>query len=306
MPKILRIINRFNLGGPTYNVAYLSRYMDPSYETLLIGGDKEEGEDSSTFILEKLGLNPVILPELKRNPDLKTDRAAYKKIKEIIRDFKPDIVHTHASKAGAVGRLAAASCKVPVIVHTFHGHVFHSYFGRAKTAFYKTIERHLAKKTTAIIAISDIQKNELVTIHKIAPADKVHVINLGFDLARFHEGQEEKRRAFRDFYQLDDDETAVVIVGRMVPVKNHDMFIRCLGNVLRQTGKKVRAFIVGDGETRARTEALAKELAIEFTDYVNDPVRKTLTFTSWITDVDRVLAGCDIVCLSSFNEGTPV
>ncbi|MFL5754189.1 MAG: glycosyltransferase [Bacteroidia bacterium] len=306
MPKILRIINRFNLGGPTYNVAYLSRYFPPEYETLLIGGDKEEGEDSSTFILENLGIKPLILPELKRDPDFRTDREAYKKIKNIIKDFKPDIVHTHASKAGAVGRLAAASCKVPVIVHTFHGHVFHSYFGKAKTTLYKNVERYLSKRSDAIVAISDIQKHELVNIHKIAPADKVHVINLGFDLSRFRERQHEKRVAFRDHYQLDDDEIAIVIVGRMAPVKNHGMFLRCLKHVLEKTTQKVRAFIVGDGETRLATEALARELKIEFTNYPEQQLKKPLTFTSWINDVDRVLAGCDIVCLTSLNEGTPV
>lgn len=306
MPKILRIINRFNLGGPTYNVSYLTRYMPAPYETLLIGGDKEEGEGSSAFIPESLGIHPLILPEIKRNPSPATDYEAYKKIRAIIKDFKPDIVHTHASKAGALGRMAASSCKVPVVVHTFHGHVFHSYFGRLKTTVYKNIERYLAKKTSAIIAISDIQKQELVNIHRIAPAEKVKVINLGFDLDRFHQGQEEKRRAFRSFYQLSDDEVAVVIVGRLAPVKNHGMFIRSLKKVLERTTKNVRAFVVGDGETRKVTEQLATELGIDFTDYPNSPVIKPLTFTSWISDVDRVLAGCDIVCLTSFNEGTPV
>ena len=104
------------------------------------------------------------------------------KAKKIIKDFKPDIVHTHASKAGAVGRLAAFNQKVPVVVHTFHGHVFHSYFGAAKTQLYKSVERYLAKKSTTIIAISDKQKHELTQIYKIAPPEKTHVINLGFDL----------------------------------------------------------------------------------------------------------------------------
>ncbi|HWY34923.1 MAG TPA: glycosyltransferase, partial [Nitrosopumilaceae archaeon] len=306
MPKILRIINRFNLGGPTYNVTYLSKYLPLNYETLLIGGDKEEGEDSSSFIPESLGLKPLIIPELKRKPNFINDRAAYQKIKSIIRDFKPDIVHTHASKSGAIGRLAASSCKVPLIVHTFHGHVFHSYFGKLKTEFYKNIERYLAKKTNAIIAISEMQKHELVNIHKICPSEKVHVINLGFDLSRFQLDQEQKRKKFRNFYKIDDDEIAIVIVGRLAPVKNHDMFLKCLKDLLTQTSKRIRAFIVGDGETRSRIELLASQLKIDFTNYPTNPVKKTLTFTSWISEVDWVLAGADIVCLTSFNEGTPV
>jgi glycosyltransferase involved in cell wall biosynthesis len=306
MPKILRIINRFNLGGITYNVTYLSKYMAPEYETMLIGGDKEPGEDSSTFIPGQLGLKPILIPEMKRAISWSEDKKAYNRIKEIIREFKPDIVHTHASKAGAVGRLAAFNQKVPVVVHTFHGHVFHSYFGKAKTTLYKNVERYLAKRSSAIVAISDKQKYELTQIHKIAPPEKTHVINLGFDLNKFIDDKEGKRKNFRAKYLIEDDEIVLVIVGRLAPIKNHDMFLRCLKNVLNSTTKKIRAFIVGDGETRTPCENKARELNIDFTDFLTAPRKATLTFTSWITHVDWVLAGSDIVCLTSFNEGTPV
>ena len=153
MPKVLRIINRFNLGGPTYNAAYLSKYMEPEYETLLVGGMHDPSEKSSEFILEELGLKPLIIPEMKREINLKNDRIAYKKIKKIIEEFQPDIVHTHASKAGALGRLAAYRMGVKVIIHTFHGHVFHSYFGKFKTELYKLIERRLARISSKIISL---------------------------------------------------------------------------------------------------------------------------------------------------------
>src|SRR5690606_35863068 len=130
-------------------------------ETLLCGGAHEAHEGNSLFIPERYGLNPVIVKSLQRSVNFKNDRKALKEIRMLIREFKPDIVHTHASKAGAIGRLAAYKEKVPVIVHTFHGHVFHSYFGRFRTWFYKMTERRLAKKTNAIIAISEIQKQEL-------------------------------------------------------------------------------------------------------------------------------------------------
>lgn len=305
MPKILRLINRFNLGGPTYNVAYLSKYLAPEFETLLVGGDIDETEGSSQFITEKLGLQPVIIPEMKREISPRSDRAAYKKIKALIRDFKPDIVHTHASKAGALGRLAAYHSKVPVIVHTFHGHVFHSYFGKTKTAVFKSIERYLANRSDAIIAISEKQKQELTAEHNICPQEKVRVIPLGFDLSRFREHTNEKRKNFRDEYFLDDHEIAVVIIGRLVPVKNHALFLEALHDVLQKTNAPVRAFIVGDGEERTSIEAKAKELGFDFATE-KSPGKKALTFTSWIQDVDRVLAGSDVVCLTSWNEGTPV
>jgi glycosyltransferase involved in cell wall biosynthesis len=302
--KVLRIINRFNLGGITYNVAYLSKYLSSDFETLLIGGAEEEGEESSLHITENLGLKPVIVEELQRSIGFKSDYAAYKRIKQIIKDYKPDIVHTHASKAGAVGRLAAIHCKVPVIVHTFHGHVFHSYFGILKTAFFKNIERYLAKRTNAIIAISDIQKKELTEKFKICTPKQTHVINLGFDLDRFTQNIDQKRKEFRNKYNLQDDELAIGIIGRLAPVKNHELFIDAIENASKKSKKKIRAFIIGDGETRSQLENYLITKQLPFT---NDPsAPKLFCFTSWIKNVDWALAGLDLVALSSKNEGTPV
>lgn len=302
-PRVLRIINRFNLGGPTYNVGYLSKYMEDEFETLLVGGMKDETEDSSEFIVEKLGLSPTIIPEMRREINPKMDRIAYKKIKQIIKEFKPDIVHTHASKAGAIGRLAAAHENVPIILHTFHGHVFHSYFSKAKTTFYKNVERYLAKKSTNLIAISDIQKQEISTIHKIAPESKFQVIPLGFDLDRFQENYSEKRETFRKQYNLNDDEIAIGIVGRLVPIKNHQLFLKAIKHVTDNSDKKIRAFIIGDGESREEVENYCKELNLDFGKSKDN---KLITFTSWIRDVSKAYPGLDILCLTSLNEGTPV
>jgi len=306
MPRILRVINRFNLGGPTYNAAYLSRYMPPEYETLLVGGEKDDSEDSSEFIVKSLGLNPIIIPEMKREIDLKNDYEAYRKMVQIIKDFKPDIVHTHASKAGTIGRLAAANQNVKVIVHTFHGHVFHSYFGTAKTVMYKNIERNLARKSSAIIAISEKQKAELCLLHRICKPEKIRVVPLGFDLSRFNTNKEEKRTAFREKYKLKNDEIAVGIIGRLVPVKNHRLFLEITKKVLSKSTKKLRFFIIGDGEDRLRIEQYASELEIPFTDFNTNPVSAPLTFTSWIKEIDVACAGLDIITLTSLNEGTPV
>jgi len=304
--KVLRIINRFNLGGPTYNVAYLSKYLSDDFETLLVGGAKDDSEESSDFIISNLGLKPIIIDEMKREIDFKNDYIAYKKIKKIIQDYQPDIVHTHASKAGTIGRLAAASCKVPIIIHTFHGHVFHSYFGKLKTTFYKNIERYLAKKSTRIIAISEIQKEELSSIHKICKPDKINVIPLGFDLSKFQENQDLKRKQFREKYNLSDNEIAISIIGRLVPVKNHSLFLEGIKSVSEKTGKKIRAFIIGDGESRAEIEEKANALNIPFVDANKTKEKQLLTFTSWIKDIDIALSGSDIIALTSFNEGTPV
>ena len=130
MPRVIQVLNRLIVGGPLTQVAYLTRYMAPEYESLFVCGQKDPHEKDAAYVVDKMGITPVYLPEMRRSINLLRDYVAYKKLKRIIKDFKPDIVHTHAAKAGALGRLAAKSCKVPVIIHTYHGHVFHSYFGR--------------------------------------------------------------------------------------------------------------------------------------------------------------------------------
>jgi glycosyltransferase involved in cell wall biosynthesis len=303
--KVLRIINRFNLGGITYNVSYLSKYLPEEYETLLIGGPEEKGEESSLYIPQSLGLKPLIINELRRSINPFQDYLAYKKIKKIIREFHPDIVHTHASKAGAIGRLAAAHCKVKVVVHTFHGHVFHGYFPPFKTNIFKQIERYLSKKSAAIIAISQIQKNELCKVHRVCAEEKTHVINLGFDLNRFTENIYEKRNSFRNKYQLDNETLAIGIIGRLAPIKNHFLFIDAIEHVLRNCSQTIKAFIIGDGETKQQLIDYInfKNLTFTTSECNTDAV---FIFTSWIKQVDTALPGLDIVALTSKNEGTPV
>ncbi|MBL0049949.1 MAG: glycosyltransferase [Bacteroidetes bacterium] len=306
MPRILRITNRFNLGGPTYNVAYLSKYLAPEFETLLVGGTKDESEEGSEYIVENLGLKPLIIPEMRREINFKNDYLAYKKLKEIIREFKPDIVHTHAAKAGALGRLAAISCGVPVIYHTFHGHIFNSfYFGKLKTAFYKVIEQYLARKSTKIIAISDIQADELVNQHKVFKQEKLLMVPLGFDLQKFQTNTLEKRKSFRERYKIAENEIVISIIGRLVMIKNHSMFLEAIKLLLEKTNKKVRIMIVGDGAERKNIEQKANELKLPFTNGEADTF-STITFTSWIKDIDWVCAGSDIIALTSLDEGTPV
>jgi len=305
MPKVLRIINRFNLGGPTYNVAYLSKYMSPEYDTLLVGGMNDEDEACSDYIVKKLGIHAITIPEMIRDIGY-NDVIAYYKIKEIIRRYKPDIVHTHASKAGYLGRRAASSLRVPVIVHTFHGHIFHSYFNKHTTAVFKKIEQNLAEKSTAIIAISELQKHELCDIHKIASKEKFRVIPLGFDLDRFQENYQSKREFFRNKYHLKDDEIVISIVGRLVAVKNHPLFIKSISEIKKRTNRKVKAMIVGDGQLRNGLVELAFSLGLKCSLPESPVENADIIFTSWIQDADIVFAGSEITALTSFNEGTPV
>ncbi len=303
MPKVLRIVNRFNLGGPTYNVAYLTKHLSKDFQTILVGGDKEESESSSLHILNDIGVRPIIIPEMKRSIG-NNDVIAYYKLKSIIKRFKPDIVHTHASKAGVLGRLAAHNCGVPAIFHTFHGHVFHSYFNKPKTELFKMVERKMASYSSKIITISNIQKHEIGDIHQICDPNKIEVVPLGFDLNRFHFNQDEKRAEFRAKYNLNDDEIAIGIIGRLTAIKNHKLFIHAIEQMHNNTPYKVRAFIIGDGEMKQELMDYCKSINIDFTTDANE--KRTITFTSWIKNVDIAYAGLDVVALTSLNEGTPV
>jgi glycosyltransferase involved in cell wall biosynthesis len=243
---------------------------------------------------------------MRREINFKDDRAAYNQIDKIIKEFKPDIVQTHAAKAGTLGRLAAINNNVPVILHTFHGHVFEGYFSPLKTRIFLEIERYLAKRSSGIIAISNEQKKDLSGKFKIDKPERTFVMPLGIDLERFTVGQAEKRTNFRKAYQLDDETIAIGIIGRLVPIKNHQLFINSFAEVVKKTNKKVHAFIIGDGEIRAEVEQMTTTAGIKF----NTPEKKEegalLTFTSWIKDVDVPVAGLDIIALTSINEGTPV
>lgn len=305
MPKVLRILNRFNLGGPTYNASYLSKYLPSDYETLLIGGRAGNNEADSLFIPENLGLQPRIVENLKREISPWNDYKAYKEIKSIIQEFKPDIVHTHASKAGALGRKAAHELGVKAIVHTFHGHVFDSYFNGLISKYYINVERRLARKSHAIITLSDNQHYDLLHRFSICEADKLHIIPLGFDLQRFADNKNEKRTRFRDQWKISSDEIIVSIVGRVVPIKNHTLFLDSAFEILKTTDRKVRFFIIGDGELVPELQEKIKSAGFNFS-YKESNAEVPFVFTSWMKNVDEVLAGSDILALSSLNEGTPV
>jgi glycosyltransferase involved in cell wall biosynthesis len=303
MAKILRIINRFNLGGPVNNALFLTKNLSDAYETKLIGGVHTEEEVSAEFLFQEQNVPYEIIPEMSRSISLFSDVTAYKKIKSIIKEFKPDIVHTHASKAGFIGRLAAYRCKTPVIIHTFHGHVFHSYFGYLKTLIFLTIERYLARKSTKIIAISQKQKTELTETYKIEKESKFEIIPLGFDLTRFTSHQEEKRKVFRSKYQLKDDAIAISIIGRLVPIKNHHLFIEAIAKLKEQSSQNIKAFIVGDGQIKNELIAYATSLGLSCSE---KDASGDIVFTSWIKETEEVYAGSDIIALTSKNEGTPV
>ncbi len=309
MYKILRIHNRLIIGGPSHNVSLLTAYLSPEFETNLLVGKKDNTEKDAYYIAHELGLAPIEISEMRRSILPFYDLIAYFKIKKIIRQYKPDIVHTHASKSGAIGRLAAKACHVPIIIHTFHGHVFHSYFSKFISSLVVKMETYLATKTDAIVAVSDSQRTELIEVYKIAPAEKVFTVPLGFNLDKFSVDQVNKRNIFRAKYGFAQSELIIGIIGRLVPIKNHEMFLEVAAIIKANKNKNihVRFVIIGDGESRPALKIKAAELQLSCSYYITKPKEQTdIVITSWETAIDQALAGLDIIVLTSNNEGTPV
>jgi glycosyltransferase involved in cell wall biosynthesis len=309
MTRLVRIVNRLNIGGPTFNVAYLTKYLAPKYQTDLIAGRLDEGEKSSAYILDELGLAPIYAEHLCKEIRPGEDWRGYQELKRLIAERNPTIVHTHASKSGALGRLAAFACKVPIVVHTYHGNYFNNtYFSPQKTQFLMAIDRYLARRSSAIVAISQLQYDDLVTHYRIAPAHKVHVVPNGFDLDRFQQQMDAKRADFRAKYHIAPDTVVVGHVGRFVPIKNHALFLEAYAQLRKQQTGPMVAVLVGDGELRADVEAQIRALGLRMQQGDVPPADgpADVILTSWITQIDWALAGMDVVALSSLNEGTPV
>ena len=305
MPRVLRILNRLIIGGPAINATYLTKYMT-DFDTKLVIGGKDDHEEEATHLTDMLGIEPVYVPHMKRAINPLNDRIAYNEVRDLIRKFKPDIIHTHAAKAGVIGRLAASSCNVPVILHTFHGHVFHSYFSKMQTNSFIMIERYLAKKSSGIIAISESQKKELANVYNICEPEKIEIIPLGLDIDKFIENPEKKRAEFRKKFFIEDDEIAIGIIGRIVPVKNHQLFIAAADKLRKLTNKKLKFLIIGDGDIRAHIQAECIKRHFDYVYYPDEQRSAYIIFTSWQTQIDHVLDGLDIVALTSHNEGTPL
>lgn len=295
--KVLRIINRFNVGGPVYNVTYLTKFLPKYYETKLIGGHAAPSEQDATYILDSQGVEYEKIKSMSRSIRFLSDLRTFFVLIKLIKSYNPTIVHTHASKAGALGRIAAKIMGVPVIVHTYHGHVFQGYFNPFITKLVILIERFLGRLSTQIIVISPEQQHEIVNKYTIVPVEKTTIIPLGFDLKRFEESHT-KRDELRKEVGISRLQCAVAIVGRLAPIKNHRLFIDAAALVLREYPNEFIFYVVGDGELKAEIKS--------YTENTHPLVSKNLVFTSWIADMTTLYPAMDIVCLTSINEGTPV
>lgn len=305
-PRLLIILNRFVIGGQAVDTLPLAYFLQKDFDVLILYGEKEKDEVEPAFLLDKYkGLNLKKVKGLKRSINPFEDFTAFFQLLKVLIYFKPAVVHTHGAKSGLLGRVAAFICGVPVIVHTFHGHLFHSYFTRNVSRLLVFIERCLAKVTSGAIVLSTSQLNDLVNVFKVFPVQKVEIIPLGFVDYNDNTG-EELRRKFRKKYNLQESDVAIGIVGRIVPVKNHSFFIEVVNKLLKKYADNPPAFfIIGDGELKSALENQLKNLDVSYSaQSISGSIR--LVFTSWLTDISEVMSGLDIVALTSLNEGTPL
>ena len=300
--RILRFIARLNIGGPSIHVYLLTSGLDPEkFHSTLVTGRISPQEGDMGYLFKSSLEQPVIIEALQREISPLMDIKAFLQILRLLRRERPDIVHTHTAKAGTSARLAAIFYNrflngCAKTVHTFHGHVFSGYFSRTKSLMFIWIERLIARKTDVIVAISQTQKTDLAHHFQIAPADKISVIPLGFDLAPFLTSSQRKG-TFRKSIGESEATLLVGIVGRLVPIKNHILFLDMAEIFLEENiDTNVKFVVIGDGE-------LAKPLK---THVENRGLQTHVKFCGWRRDLPEVYADLDILALTSKNEGTPV
>ncbi len=292
--RVLRAITRLNIGGPAIHVILLTRGLqNERFTSVLVTGRESPSEGTFRTLAQARGVEPYVLAQLGREVSPTNDLRATMSMFRLIRSLRPHIVHTHMAKAGTAGRLAARMAGVPIIVHTFHGHTFHSYFGRAKTALFLQIERALARFTDRIVAVGEAQRQDIAA-YRVAPLEKITPIPLGLEIEDLLDAECE-RGTFRRELEFDDAARLIGIVARLVPIKAHEVLLEAAARV-RANDPQSHFLIVGDGERRVELEALASGLGL------TDAVR----FLGWRSDMKRVYADLDVVALSSNNEGSPV
>jgi glycosyltransferase involved in cell wall biosynthesis len=293
--RIMRIIARLNVGGPAIHVSLLTAKLGaPDFESLLVCGTIDPGEGDMTYYAEAHGVKPVVIPELGRSLHPVRDIKTLWKVYQLIRQYRPQVVHTHTAKAGFIGRLAARLAGVPVVVHTFHGHVFRGYFSPLKTRFFILLERFAALLSDTIITLTEGLRRDLAETYRVARRSRITVLPLGLDLQPFAD-HPRKEGAFRRAWNIPESAPLIGIVGRIVVVKNHALFIEAAARVKAQL-PEARFVVVGDGDLRAEVEAQAAALGL----------RESVIFTGWQRDLASIYDDLDVVVISSINEGTPV
>jgi glycosyltransferase involved in cell wall biosynthesis len=311
--RVMRIITRLNIGGPSYQAIYLTeRLQDKEFESRLVVGSTSAAEGNMESMARERGVELIRIPGLGREISVKTDGMTVHRLYKEIRRYRPHIVHTHMAKAGAVGRLAAKLAKVPAIVHTYHGHVFHGYFSPRKTKAFLKVERTLARWTDRIIVLSDGQKAEILG-YGVGRAEQMTEIPLGLELNAFLCASQPRGQIRREL-NIPADAKTVGIVARLVPIKAHELFLNA-AKIVCERVPNAHFLIVGDGERRDELERCARAFGLQVRSYDRGEVHTNYSasgksgmvhFLGFRSDLVEIYTDLDVVVVCSHNEGMPV
>jgi len=292
--RILRIITRLNIGGPATHVAVADAGLRArGWDTLLAFGSVEP--DEAEIDVSSLDLPLVRIPSLVRPVRPAADLRAAAAIARLIRRHRPDVIHTHLSKAGVLGRGVGLVTSRAVRVHTFHGTIFADYFGERTSGSIVRAERFLGARTHAVVALSARQRQELLD-RRIAPEQAIHVVPLGLPLERFAPARSaEARVAARQRLGIPEGVFAIVAVGRMVEIKRLDRLLDAFAIVAESVGH-AQLYLVGDGALRDGLQRQATGAGLQ----------ARVTFVGWSSATPDWYAAADVVALSSEREGTPL
>jgi glycosyltransferase involved in cell wall biosynthesis len=284
-----------NIGGPAIHAVLLTRALDDGalFQSTLVAGTTAQHEGDMLDFSRAHMVEPVLLSVLGREISPLDDLVSLARMVQLVRRLQPDVVHTHMAKAGTIGRLAARVCGVPLIVHTYHGHVFHSYFSPARTRIFLMIERALGLATNRIVAVGDGQRDEIAS-YGVVPRRKIDSIRLGLELGPFL-AAERVRGQLRRELAVDPHVPLVGIVARLVPIKAHEVFLQAAQRIHAEL-PRAQFLIIGDGERRSELELLTERLGLS----------RAVRFLGWRRDMVPIYADLDVVALSSLNEGSPV
>jgi glycosyltransferase involved in cell wall biosynthesis len=300
-PRILRIIARLNIGGPAIQAITLTRELDAfGYSTRLVRGVEDPTEGNMDYLAREYDVEPTRLPSMRRDPGVGDIVSLLRLVLLLWRD-RPAIVHTHAAKAGTLGRVATMlafplSSRRPVVVHTYHGHSLTGYFSARTAGVYRLIERLLAPRTDVLLAVSGEVRDDLVGLG-VAPRERFRVMPLGFDLSPFatDDRRTDRRQALRAEWGASERDVVVTLIARLVPIKRVDRFLDAAVRLV-SSGVDARFVVVGDGELRG--ELSSSPAAHQIGD--------RLTWAGFRRDIADVCFASDVVVLTSDNEGTPV
>jgi glycosyltransferase involved in cell wall biosynthesis len=313
--KIVRVIARLNVGGPARHVVWLAR--QDTEESLLVAGTVPPGEADMSYFATQMGIVPVIIPEMSRELSPK-DALAVWKLYRLFKRERPDIVHTHTAKAGTVGRVAGlmyrwltpkallGQPRACHFVHTYHGHIFHSYYGPLKTRLFLFIEQILARLgTDRIVVLSEQQRREIHEVFQVGRARQFSVIPLGLDISEFANWRE-RGQSFRAELAVAEDTILIGIVGRLTEIKNHELFLQAAAAFYQNFSPTdppdpgdvapVQFVVIGEGELKERLEKSATSLGLS----------RQVIFAGNRRDPEEFYPALDIVALTSRNEGTPL